>query len=99
FLHYSLFFLYHLILFFFNDPPTTEIYTLSLHDALPISAGISGAECAFNSRRDDSRGRISAADGLSAVVVALRQASTRQSVAGYRARVADVIATTDIQFR
>src|SRR5206468_12828496 len=24
-------------LFFFNVPPTTEIYTLSLHDALPIS--------------------------------------------------------------
>src|SRR5438874_11576822 len=24
------------ILFFFNDPSTTEIYTLSLHDALPI---------------------------------------------------------------
>src|SRR5688572_32536887 len=24
-------------IFFFNDPPTTEIYTLSLHDALPIS--------------------------------------------------------------
>src|SRR5688572_31484275 len=24
-------------LFFSNDPPTTEIYTLSLHDALPIS--------------------------------------------------------------
>src|SRR5690554_7419899 len=24
--------------FFFNAPPTTEIYTLSLHDALPISA-------------------------------------------------------------
>src|SRR5690349_23675983 len=23
--------------FFFNDPPTTQIYTLSLHDALPIS--------------------------------------------------------------
>src|SRR2546427_8844154 len=26
-------------LFFFNDTATTEIYTLSLHDALPISAG------------------------------------------------------------
>src|SRR5438552_9873263 len=26
-------------IFFFNDPPTTEIYTLSLHDALPISVG------------------------------------------------------------
>src|SRR2546430_1309635 len=24
-------------LFFFNDPATTEIYTLPLHDALPIS--------------------------------------------------------------
>src|SRR5699024_12875680 len=26
-----------LYFFFFNDPPPTEIYTLSLHDALPIS--------------------------------------------------------------
>src|SRR2546426_7660810 len=34
-------------LFFFNDTATTEIYTLSLHDALPISA-------AWNRRR---RGR------------------------------------------
>src|SRR5215813_10230844 len=24
------------LFFFFNDTPTTEIYTLSLHDALPI---------------------------------------------------------------
>src|SRR6266571_2981587 len=28
----------HCIVFFFNDTATTEIYTLSLHDALPISA-------------------------------------------------------------
>src|SRR2546427_8178484 len=27
---------YRYILFFFNDTATTEIYTLSLHDALPI---------------------------------------------------------------
>src|SRR5947209_18506096 len=27
-------------LFFFNDPATTDIYTLSLHDALPISSNI-----------------------------------------------------------
>src|SRR5438128_12429153 len=27
----------HFSLFFFNHPATTEIYTLSLHDALPIS--------------------------------------------------------------
>src|SRR6266496_2373672 len=28
--------LYSLFFFFFNDTATTEIYTLSLHDALPI---------------------------------------------------------------
>src|SRR2546422_11200739 len=27
-----------LLFFFFNDTATTEIYTLSLHDALPISS-------------------------------------------------------------
>src|SRR2546430_12652131 len=30
---------YHIHVFFFNDTATTEIYTLSLHDALPISGG------------------------------------------------------------
>src|SRR2546430_15705993 len=29
---------YYLFFFFFNDTATTEIYTLSLHDALPILA-------------------------------------------------------------
>src|SRR5438876_5287371 len=40
--------------FFFNDTATTEIYTLSLHDALPISDGSrrqghphASAECGF----------------------------------------------------
>src|SRR3712207_7293863 len=28
------------LLFFFNDTATTEIYTLSLHDALPISGDV-----------------------------------------------------------
>src|SRR6266571_5420652 len=28
--------------FFFNDTATTEIYTLSLHDALPISRSLQG---------------------------------------------------------
>src|SRR3989442_15797643 len=34
---------HHLLLsffFFFNDTATTEIYTLSLHDALPISSAM-----------------------------------------------------------
>src|SRR5258705_3320238 len=34
-----LFLFVHFIFFFLNDPATTEIYPLPLHDALPISAG------------------------------------------------------------
>src|SRR2546422_5749111 len=46
-------------LFFFNDTATTEIYTLSLHDALPISGSPSclyprttrwGTRCAWGRR-------------------------------------------------
>src|SRR2546430_12885804 len=33
-----------LIFFFFNDTATTEIYTLSLHDALPIYEGGSNTD-------------------------------------------------------
>src|SRR5260221_13157240 len=36
FLSITLFRFHSHILFFFNDTATTEIYTLSLHDALPI---------------------------------------------------------------
>src|SRR5437773_4835991 len=39
-----------LVIFFFNDTATTEIYTLSLHDALPISyLGGSRTEFGFGS--------------------------------------------------
>ena len=37
FCFFYFFFLYFCCVFFFNDTATTEIYTLSLHDALPIS--------------------------------------------------------------
>src|SRR2546426_10995223 len=49
-----------LLFFFFNDTATTEIYTLSLHDALPISS-TSSSGCAATTRtfcpvcRDDNR--------------------------------------------
>src|SRR3990170_8235502 len=33
-----MFFLFFFFFLFFNDTATTEIYTLSLHDALPISS-------------------------------------------------------------
>src|SRR3712207_7254681 len=38
-----------LFCFFFNDTATTEIYTLSLHDALPISASARRRTCASTS--------------------------------------------------
>src|SRR5260221_12127272 len=49
--------------FFFNDPATTEIYTLSLHDALPIwwsasesfPARRSGAQGGAGPRRNGAR--------------------------------------------
>src|SRR3989442_11950864 len=37
--------------FFFNDTATTEIYTLSLHDALPISPGATWRSARPTSRR------------------------------------------------
>src|SRR2546430_7464012 len=40
-------FTYTFFFFFFNDTATTEIYTLSLHDALPISP----RNCADNAVR------------------------------------------------
>src|SRR3712207_7646029 len=47
------------IFFFFNDTATTEIYTLSLHDALPIS-GCRAVETPPRSQRSQvaSSGRI-----------------------------------------
>src|SRR5438874_5955613 len=43
--------------FFFNDTATTEIYTLSLHDALPIS------DAAFDRLSDDQQADLLADPG------------------------------------
>src|SRR5208282_6758257 len=43
---YKLLFCFLFFFFFFNDTATTEIYTLSLHDALPTSGG-----CGFRGSR------------------------------------------------
>src|SRR2546422_7085580 len=40
--------------FFFNDTATTEIYTLSLHDALPILPGPGQAQGQLSKRRGAS---------------------------------------------
>src|SRR6266487_6985125 len=43
FFFFILFFFFFFFFFFFNDTATTEIYTLSLHDALPNSMSVSAA--------------------------------------------------------
>src|SRR5437763_6842384 len=45
------------LFFFFNDTATTEIYTLSLHDALPISRRHRPRPCGRGGRADDVRSR------------------------------------------
>src|SRR3712207_9455878 len=40
---------YHSMFFFFNDTATTEIYTLSLHDALPIFCSYESASISRSS--------------------------------------------------
>src|SRR2546422_2730136 len=47
---------YYYFFFFFNDTATTEIYTLSLHDALPISPRAAQVRRARHGRRRGPRG-------------------------------------------
>src|SRR5256885_14324953 len=59
--------------FFFNDTATTEIYTLSLHDALPISGPVPGPHdrrlaTGWHPRRD-RRGRRTAVNLLDPAAV------------------------------
>src|SRR5258708_16464258 len=55
-MHFLLFFVLsiwtdlHLLFFFFNDTATTEIYTLSLHDALPIFTHLINGLCGCGRR-------------------------------------------------
>src|SRR3712207_7056651 len=51
------------LVFFFNDTATTEIYTLSLHDALPIFGEGAGGRVAQAVHVDDVQGRRAAGEG------------------------------------
>src|SRR3989442_5726675 len=80
---YLLFFFF----FFFNDTATTEIYTLSLHDALPISRGSPGARfppppraaCRASSPRRARRSRPSRTGTANGFSSARRNRSTPRS--------------------
>src|SRR5256885_11174387 len=57
-----------LIFFFFNDTATTEIYTLSLHDALPISipnASVVAIASGGSTRAMNARKRVGLARSIS----------------------------------
>src|SRR5256884_4251938 len=64
---FTLLHVFILFFFFFNDTATTEIYTLSLHDALPISAApapwrglaevLKRADIFFHGRRISTTGK------------------------------------------
>src|SRR6266511_5266172 len=59
-----MFYFFFFFFFFFNDTATTEIYTLSLHDALPIadalpntvSVLLNGGDGSFRAKRDYATG-------------------------------------------
>src|SRR3712207_7681097 len=56
-------------MFFFNDTATTEIYTLSLHDALPISIGRRSAPAGAEPRRPVHRNKVISADAAAQIVL------------------------------
>src|SRR6266446_1293849 len=70
-------------LFFFNDTATTEIYTLSLHDALPISSRVPwtpprSLEADWQPRRDRKSTRLNSSHlVISYAVFCLKKKKTR----------------------
>src|SRR2546425_2213440 len=63
------------IIFFFNDTATTEIYTLSLHDALPISC----VWRAPNSTARKARSAFSSRSVRTVMMVCLRKSRSARS--------------------
>src|SRR3712207_9054355 len=60
--------MYFFVYFFFNDTATTEIYTLSLHDALPICVAQALEEIDLEALQlavlvDEVEGRVGSLDG------------------------------------
>src|SRR3712207_8684237 len=70
-------------LFFFKDPATTEIYTLSLHDALPIYPGAGTDHLRGPAKRaagaPEDRARLPGSGRLLRLVCAVRRTADRKS--------------------
>src|ERR1043166_10335432 len=70
------------LFFFFNDTATTEIYTLSLHDALPIYSarrvrndlpGHEGSRCHGHQRSEEHTSELQSRFGISYAVFCLQK--------------------------
>src|SRR2546421_1934303 len=69
-----------LFFFFFNDTATTEIYTLSLHDALPIYDALPISSRRRHTRSDRKSTRLNSShDQISYAVFCLRSEERRRS--------------------
>src|SRR2546429_6411956 len=83
--------------FFFNDTATTEIYTLSLHDALPILLWASAASCgtwvdSVRSRfcvRDRKSTRLNSSHGYISYAVFCLKKKKKRSEEGHRCKTAE----------
>src|SRR2546429_5207591 len=69
--------------FFFNDTATTEIYTLSLHDALPISVSDRSPARQSGVSRFGKRGRLRSRQLLPGVSQRDRKSTRLNSSHGY----------------
>src|SRR2546429_749716 len=91
----------HFLFFFFNDTATTEIYTLSLHDALPISQAelphtkkgtsaprSSAMRCSSRRVRDRKSTRLNSSHGyISYAVFCLKKKKTEEADDTYSYRL------------
>src|SRR5258705_8091278 len=75
-------------LFFFNDTATTEIYTLSLHDALPISAPPTGLSVSALDATDMNLSWIGSKGGTAHNLTPATDASPMPSPVGTRSTTA-----------
>src|SRR3712207_8934261 len=81
--------------FFFNDTATTEIYTLSLHDALPIFVSHLSTMSAYN----DLQSQLFARFSTEAKALGLRERATQQRAAEIAEKQRSEEHTSELQSR
>src|ERR1035437_11193157 len=94
-----------LFFFFFNDTATTEIYTLSLHDALPIlwstpfrrGTTVLGTDSTASSRSEEHTSELQSRQYLVCRLLLEKKKQLNTAYTGARGR--DARATTDSEYR